>query len=40
MAGGMRGRRCAWQEVCVAGGVRGRGMCGRGHKWQGVRVCV
>ena len=24
----------AWQGVCMAGGVHGRGMCGRGCAWQ------
>ena len=31
MAGGICGRRCAWQGACMAGGMRGRGCA-----WQGV----
>ena len=28
--------RCAWQGVCMAGGVHSRmSMHGRGHAWQG-----
>ena len=27
MAGGVHGRRHAWQEACMAGGVHGRGAC-------------
>ena len=38
MAGGMCGRRHAWQIACVAGGMHGRGqaggMRGMGHAWQ------
>ena len=33
--GGIHGRGCAWQEVCMAGGMHGWGMCGGGHAWQG-----
>ena len=29
--GGMHGKR-----ACVAGGMHGRGVCGRGHAWLGV----
>ena len=38
---GVHDRGCAWQGVCMAGGVHGRGsingmggMHGRGHVWQ------
>ena len=31
--GGMHGRGCAWQGVCMAGGVCG-GVHGRGCVWQ------
>ena len=29
---------CAWQGACMAGGMHGRGVCGRGHAWQ--RGCM
>ena len=32
----MHGRGCAWQGVCMAGGVHGRGALVGGHAWQGV----
>ena len=45
MVGGVHGRGCAWQGVCmaggacVAGGMHGRGVCGRGgHVWR-VGMC-
>ena len=36
----MQGRGCAWQGVCMAGGLRGgghawQGVHGGGHAWQG-----
>ena len=33
---GEHGRGCAWQGVCMAGGVHGRGACVAGGAWQGV----
>ena len=43
VAGGMHGRRHAWQGTCVVGGMHvGGGVCGGGcvrggrHSWQGV----
>ena len=36
----MPGRGCAWWRACMAGGMHGRGMRGRGHAWQGACVVV
>ena len=35
-----QGRGHAWQRVCVAGGMLGRGVCVGGYAWQGVCMAV
>ena len=40
MAGGMRGRGHAWQEVCMAGACVVWGVCGGGHAYQILRDTV